>query len=74
MFKYLTSPQLQPGVASANYDRDVVALGAAERQAAELFEPEGRVFGCRGASHIPFQIKMMPRRQGGGTGSVLIIR
>jgi len=51
-----------------------VALGAAERQAAKLFEAAGRVFGCRGASHIPFQIKMMPRRQGGGTGSVLIIR
>lgn len=36
-------------MASANHGRDVVALVAAERQTAELFEPNGRVFGCRGA-------------------------
>ncbi len=30
-----------------------MALGAAERQTAELFEPEGRVFGCSGTSLAP---------------------
>jgi len=40
-------------MASTNYGQDVVALGVAERQAAELFEPEGRVFGFSAASLAP---------------------
>ena len=32
---------------SREYARNVVALGEMEHQTAELFEPAGRVFGCR---------------------------
>jgi len=35
--------------------RCVAALGAAERQTAELFDPEGRVFGYSEASMAPQQ-------------------
>jgi len=31
----------------SEYARNVVALGEMEHQTAELFEPAGRVFGCR---------------------------
>ncbi len=38
------------GHTKSDYDRNVVALGKMEHQTAELFEPAGRVFGCRGMS------------------------
>jgi len=37
----------------SEYARNVVALGEMKHQAAELFEPAGRVFGCRAMSLEP---------------------
>jgi len=44
---------VEPGHAVSEYARNVVALGEMEHQTAELFEPAGRVFGCREMSLEP---------------------
>jgi len=41
---------VEPGHAVSEYARNVVALGEMKHQTAELFEPAGRVFGCRAMS------------------------
>ena len=42
-----------PGHTVNEYARNVVALGEMEHRTAELFEPAGRVNGCRAMSLIP---------------------
>ena len=53
MNKVFKKAAVEPGCHVSEYARDVVALGEMEHQAAELFEPAGRVFGCRAMSLEP---------------------
>jgi hypothetical protein len=47
---YNSNKAVEPWHTVSEYARNVVALGEMEHQTAELFEPAGRVFGCRAMS------------------------
>jgi len=48
---YIKEAAVEPGALVSEYACNVMALGEMEHQTAELFEPVGRVFGCRVMSH-----------------------
>jgi len=60
--KVLKEKAVESGCHVSEYARNIVALGEMKHRTAELFEPAGRVFGCRAMSLEPQLQGMLSER------------